>query len=120
METSRGRRRRRLRPLVGDIVNCDMCKQVYTYYIWCFGSDKCLCRKCVRKRPSAFLDNFDLVDIAAEERLVYDEIEEQEIREGKERARTPEQKKVKYPDYRKEWRGIQKKTIAKFKGREGQ
>ena len=72
-----------LKPLTGDLVECDMCGNEYEYFIWSFGSDAKLCRGCVRKRPSAYLDNIDPIDIDKEQDLIYDEIETQELREGK-------------------------------------
>ena len=106
-----------LKPLTGDKVNCDMCGKEYEYFIWAFGSDKCLCRGCVRKRPSAYLDDIDAVSLDKEEQLVYDEIEEQEIKEGRVLKQWIKPTK-KPPDYQKEWLKMEKKTIAEFRRKE--
>jgi hypothetical protein len=68
-------------PVHGEIVNCDMCQKPYSYFVWAFGSVKCLCRRCVNRRPSAYLDDIDPIDIEKEQDIIYNEIAEQEERD---------------------------------------
>ena len=71
-----------LRPIHGDKVTCDMCGVRYTYFVWSFGSDRCLCHKCVHKRPQAVLDGLDDdIDLAEEYDEISREIEELDKRE---------------------------------------
>lgn len=64
-------------PVTGELVICDMCGKTYKYFVWHFASDKHFCRGCVHKRPMAYLDNIDAIDIDKEHDIIYDEIEEQ-------------------------------------------
>jgi hypothetical protein len=95
-----------------------MCKEPYKYFIWAMGSDKCLCRGCVWKRPSAYLANIDAIDINKEQDIIDDEIEEQELKDGKVYPRMQTPVKSKKPDVDKAWRILSAKTIAEFKERQ--
>lgn len=68
-------------PNPGENIECDMCGKEYKYFIWAFGSNRFLCRSCVHKRPSAFLDNIDPIDIEAEQELIFNEIEAKRVEE---------------------------------------
>jgi hypothetical protein len=107
-----------MKPSTGDLVKCDMCRKTYRYFIWAMGSDKCLCRGCVRKRPSAYLDGIDAIDIGKEQDIIDDEIGEQERRDGKLPPTTMKPDKPKKYDTDKIWRRLSAKTIAEFKERE--
>lgn len=48
-------RERPLGPLTGDEVTCEGCGKKYRYFIWAFGNNMCLCRRCVNNRPQACL-----------------------------------------------------------------
>lgn len=55
-----------------------MCGKTYSYFIWAMGSDRCLCRKCVDRRPQSVLDGIDDgIDLNREQDQIYEEIEEQ-------------------------------------------
>ncbi len=102
----------------GEKVICDMCGKTYKFFIWAFGSDKHLCRKCVTKRPSAYLDNIDAIDIDKEHDVIYDEIEEQNQRDFPRdtQKRSPKkQTHISRSDYRKHERRMDKQTIRKFR-----
>ncbi|KKL84770.1 hypothetical protein LCGC14_1961360 [marine sediment metagenome] len=66
-----------LRPIHGDKVTCDMCGVRYTFFVWSFGSDRCLCHKCVHKRPQAVLDGLDDgIDLVKEFDMIHKEHDE--------------------------------------------
>ncbi len=72
-----------LRPIHGDKVTCDMCGVRYTYFVWSFGSDRCICRKCVDKRPQAFLDHIDDgINLDKDHEEISREIEEQDRKDN--------------------------------------
>ncbi len=58
-----------LTPNYGELVICDWCGIKYKFFIWAFGSDKHLCRKCVNNRPQAHLDD-DAIDIEKEHDII--------------------------------------------------
>lgn len=68
-------------PHPGEKVECDMCHKEYKYFIWADGSDRFLCWPCVYKRPAAYLDNIDAVDLDAEQELISKEIEAKQVQE---------------------------------------
>ena len=70
------------------MVICDMCHKPYEYFIWAFGSDKLLCRRCVNKRPSAYLDNIDAIDIEKEHDIIHKEADEQDEKDFPRKAKT--------------------------------
>lgn len=71
-------------PHSGEQVKCEMCGITYSYYIWAFGNDSCLCKLCVMKRPQSHLAQIDAVDIPREDDIISNEIHEENIK-GKER-----------------------------------
>jgi hypothetical protein len=105
-------------PLTGDIVECDCCQKTYKYFVWSFGSTTLLCRGCVRKRPSAYLDGIDAVDLDAEQDVIHDEIEElnpvtrvsaikpQKIEETQRNSKRKEDKA---------WQEMKKKTVKAYR-----
>jgi hypothetical protein len=104
-------------PLTGDIVECDCCQKTYKYFVWSFGSDTCLCRGCVRNRPSAYLDGIDAVDLDAEQEVIHNEIEELNpvTRTSAIKPQKPEE--TQSSSKRKEdkiWQEMKKKTIKQF------
>jgi hypothetical protein len=72
----------------------------------------------VGKRPSAYLDNIDPIDIGKEWDIIYDETEDQERRDGKMPPTPMKPVKPKKYDMDKIWRRQQAKTIAEFKERQ--
>jgi hypothetical protein len=106
-------------PISGEIVKCDMCGKPYPYYIWAFGSDKCLCKLCVLKRPQSYLAWVDAIDIFLEDDIIADEIHE-ENKKGLP-TRTSSRNTTKRPADGKSWpeiwKTLAKSTKAKFKER---
>ncbi len=105
-------------PVSGEIVLCEMCSTYYPYFIWAFGSDKCLCKVCVHKRPQSCLDNIDAIDIDKEHDIIHEEIDEQDKRDfpREKRRRAPRQStRLSKGDSRRLQRRMDKQTIKKFK-----
>lgn len=118
-EACKRERCRFTKPLTGDIVKCDDCEKSYKYFIWAMGSDRYLCRGCVRKRPSAYLDNIDAIDIDKEQDIIYDEIDKEERMNSREKkAHPPRRVKRESLDYDKVWQKMKKKTITEHKAME--
>ncbi len=106
----------------GELTTCDMCGKTYKFFIWAFGSDKNLCRKCVTNRPQAYLDSIDVIDISKEHDIIYDEIEERHHRDNprqrKQKVTNKSQHLSRYA-YNKLQKEQDKITIAKFRKHEG-
>lgn len=110
-----------LTPNYGELVVCDMCGITYKYFVWAFGSDKHLCRKCVNKRPQSYLDNIDAIDIDSEHDIISKESWEQHLRdfprENKRNAPRP-QAHLSRSTYSRNESRMDKETIKRFKQRE--
>lgn len=77
-------------------MKCEMCGINYKYFIWSLGSDRCLCKTCVTKRPHAILDD-DRLDFREARELDY--IEENQ-RDGIEKPSAPKGRlMIKNKDY---------------------
>lgn len=108
-----------LSPCHGELVICDMCGKTYKFFVWAFGSDKHLCMKCVHKRPAAYLDNIDAIDSEKEQRIIDDEIDEQDRKDNpKGRPRSSGMtNRTKHTGYsfHKAWKRQEKLLVAKFR-----
>ncbi len=107
-----------LTPTHGELVICDMCGKTYKFFIWAFGSDKHLCRKCVNKRPQSYLDNIDAIDIGEEHDMIHEETEEQDRRDfPREKRRTALRKNIPMSQnaYRKISKRYDETTIKRFR-----
>ncbi len=107
-----------LRPCHGQLVICDMCGITYKFFVWALGAEAHLCRKCVHKRPAAYLDNIDAIDSEAEQAIIDDEMQELHDRDFPPHRRACSSRKVKPmtgSEYRKIQRRQDKSTITKFK-----
>jgi hypothetical protein len=105
-------------PISGEMVKCDMCGETYAYYIWAFGSDKCLCRLCVLKRPQSYLAWVDAIDIFLEDDIIADEIHEENKKGLPTRTSSRNTtKKVDGKSWPEIWKTLAKSTKAKFKER---
>jgi hypothetical protein len=105
-------------PISGEMVACDMCGKPYAYYIWAFGSDKCLCRLCVLKRPQSYLAWIDAIDIPKEDDIIANEIHEENTKGLPTRtASSNTTEKITGKTWGEIWKQIAPVTRAKFKER---
>jgi hypothetical protein len=91
-----------------------MCQKTYAYFIWSFGNTVPLCRTCVRKRPSAYLDDIDSIDIPAEIAVIDNEMFEQDAKDGivaKQPIKPLRDNNLKVD---KAWKLVKKSAVSRF------
>ena len=111
-----------LTPNHGELVICDNCGKQYKFFIWAFGNDSHLCRKCVNKRPQSYLDDIDAIDIGKEHDIIHAESDEQDQRDfprnTKARVHRKRKRLSRYTSLKIQ-REQDRQTIKKFRQKEG-
>lgn len=95
-----------------------MCGKTYKFFVWALGSDKHLCVKCVHKRPMAYLDNIDAIDLERDHDIITEEMVAQDLKDGQMNWSGSSRRMKHNPGkggYAKAWKKVKKDTIAKFR-----